>query len=99
MPKLISGADLFKVLDGIHKLQALTEQLSGTDPATVERRACADTVRAAGCLCFALVNTKERLAPPCQAEFDWSAGGEVTAHDPRCPTALAAVILARGGAA
>lgn len=52
--------------------------------AAQERAACAELVRAAGCLCEGLIRAKlsVRLKEGC--------------HDPRCPQALAAAIEARG---
>jgi hypothetical protein len=47
-----------------------------------ERAACAELVRAAGCLCSVL--------------FWVGAAGDASPHDPRCPEALAAAIEGRG---
>lgn len=60
-----------------------------------ERFACAELVRAAGCLCLVLFSAEgagdiEGLS--CRAKF---AGETILEHDHRCPQALAAAIEAR----
>lgn len=101
MPKLIRGSDLLAVAESRGKLKSLTSKLEGTDPASIERAACAELCRAAGCLCHSLQDSKARWNWPVVDTtpgdgFSGRIVKVVDRHDPRCPEALALAILQRG---
>jgi hypothetical protein len=66
-----------------------------------ERAACAELVRAAGCICRLLMSVQDFKGA---AGFNACGGSdrlgawEISAHDPRCSHTLAAAIEARGAA-
>lgn len=64
-----------------------------------EVAACAELVRAAGCLCRSLWLASRRARHTCAYDGEYRYDGDdftVTRHDSRCPEALAARIEARG---
>jgi hypothetical protein len=71
--------------------------------AASERAACAELVRAAGCICaqirYAWVQDKTaefRWAGRCEREAVVRDVGAIVEHDPRCPAAILAAIEGRG---
>jgi hypothetical protein len=78
--------------------QAMVGELEGRG-AVRERVACAELVRAAGCVCKSLRDSRHSVKPlPGKAQC-WIGRPETCAidlHDPRCPLALSDAIERRG---